>query len=268
MCYNTTQLKQKIILNKLKNTTDLSDIAILEQQLEELQQQEITESFYNASGFDNPIMLVEVPNQTKFELMEWGLIPQWSQDKEKAKSLRVYTINARGETMFEKPSFREAAKSKRCILPVNSFFEHYHYKGKTYPHLIKYKNDEIMNLAALFDEWVDKESGEMFKTFTIVTTPANELMSKIHNNPKAKESRMPLILTNEKQKIWLDGNATKDEILELVKPLVSDELDAMTVPRLRGKEYIGNVEGLIENKLYPELPDILGTGEIGQVSLF
>ena len=70
MCYNTTQLKQSIIKNKIRGLSDSDQIAALEKQLEELQQQEVTEDYYNAAGFEHPVMLVEVPDQTTYELME------------------------------------------------------------------------------------------------------------------------------------------------------------------------------------------------------
>ena len=89
---------------------------------------------------------------------------------------------------MKKPSFKVSASTKRCILPVNGFFEHHHYKGNTYPFHITLPDNKVMNLAGMHDEWVDKETGELIKSFTIVTTPGNELMSKIHNNPKLKEA--------------------------------------------------------------------------------
>ena len=114
-----------------------------------------------------------------------------------------------------------------------------------------------MVLAGLWREWTDEESGETQSTFTIVTTTANEMMEKIHNNPAASEEpRMPLILPDELQDKWLgeyDEELAEKAISELIGPYPDEEMEAYTVDRLRGKAYKGNVAEITNKVDYPEL---------------
>jgi len=162
------------------------------------------------------------------------------------------TINARGESIFEKPSFRDSAKNKRCLIDLDGFFEHHHQKGKTFPYFIQRKDKELITIAGLWSEWVDKETGELFTTFTIVTTEANPLMIKIHNNPKTSGPRMPVILDDEGQDSWLSSNE-EQTIKSLLQPFPDNLLEAFTVRKLRSKEAVGNVEAASEYFDYDEL---------------
>ena len=166
------------------------------------------------------------------------------------------TLNARGETIFEKPSFRDSAKNNRCLIYIDGFYEHHHYKGKTYPFFIHHKTEKPLALAGLWNEWVDKESGEVLNTFTIVTTKGNNMMGKIHNNPKLKGPRMPLILPEELEEKWLvniEDELDIKSVQSLIESYPENELEAYTVHRLRGKEYLGNVEETAEEFHYEEL---------------
>lgn len=113
------------------------------------------------------------------------------------------TLNARGETIFEKPSFRTSAKNHRCIIYVAGFYEHHHYNNKTYPFFIYRKDAQPMALAGLWSEWKNPDTGGRLNTFSIVTTKGNKMMARIHNNPKLKEPRMPVILPSELEDEWL-----------------------------------------------------------------
>lgn len=97
-----------------------------------------------------------------------------------------------------------------------------------------------MTIASLCDEWADKKTGEILHTFTIVTTKANPLLAKIHNNPKLKEARMPVILRQGAENEWLETSPEKAK--KLIKPFVEKTLDAYTVRPLRGKASVGNKE--------------------------
>ncbi len=165
--------------------------------------------------------------------------------------------------MFDKPAFREPARSQRCLVLVDGFFEHHHKNGKTFPYHIKFKNDDPMLLAGLWDEWTDADSGITKRTYTIVTTKANSLMTRIHNNPKASEGpRMPLILPKELANDWLvpiHEKADRELIESLIQPYDESEMESYTVKRLRGKEAIGNTpEALLPNR-YLELEEIQGS---------
>ncbi|MBT8255978.1 MAG: SOS response-associated peptidase [Bacteroidia bacterium] len=200
---------------------------------------------FHASGFSHPKLFIYTDDEPYTPTVAtWGLVPHWVKDRDQLKKFWNNTLNARGETIFEKPSFRNSAKNNRCIIYVDGFYEHHHFKGKTYPFFIHQKNNVPIALAGLYSEWLDKETGELLNTFSIVTTRGNRMLAKIHNNPKLKGPRMPLILPAELEDAWLDP--INDEldikgIQELIQPYDEEELAAFTVHRLRGKEYLGNV---------------------------
>lgn len=182
---------------------------------------------------DHPIIASESPEVIEFA--SWGLMPSWAKDED----IRNKTCNARSETIYQKPSFKHAAKSQHCIILVDGFFEWREFKGKKYPYYIYMPNGEPFGLAGLYEPWTDSETGEIKKTFTILTCDANPLLAKIHNTKK----RMPVIT----DKSWLNGGP------ELLKPY-SGDLEAHTVSKLitaRGVER--NIPEVIKSFDYPEL---------------
>ena len=212
---------------------------------------------YHASGYSHPRLLIYTNDSPNIPIVaSWGLVPHWVKDNLQRKKTWNNTLNARGETIFEKPSFRESAKYKRCLIYVDGFYEHHHFKGKTYPFLIKKKNNEPFILAGLWSDWVDVDRGEIKNTFSIVTTKGNRLLEKIHNNPKLVGPRMPLILPEEIAENWivpdLKDNIDIRYLQELIKPFPDGELESHTVSRLRGKQYLGNVEEVSKPFVYEE----------------
>jgi putative SOS response-associated peptidase YedK len=208
---------------------------------------------FHASGFTHPELLIYTGESPVFpEVATWGLIPHWVSNQEQKNKIWNNTLNARGETIFDKPSFREAAKSNHCIIYVDGFYEHHHFGGKTYPFYIARKNMQPLALAGLYNVWKNPNQGGTFNTFSIVTTKGNYLLSKIHNNPKLKEPRMPLILNETSEDLWLESYS-KESIKKLIKSFPSEELIYHTVRSLRGKDYIGNVEGVSKAFIYEEL---------------
>lgn len=144
-----------------------------------------------------PVILNSEPGI--IQLLNWGLIPHWAKDN----SIRKNTLNGRIETINEKPAFRNSVKN-RCLILVDGFYEWQWLdsKGKNKKKFfISVPGDEAFALAGLWSEWVDKNSGEIVKTYTILTTAANELMSIIHNSKK----RMPVVLNSDNEKDWLNG---------------------------------------------------------------
>ena len=238
MCYDTAQLAYRIYREALRLNVSPDEIAHLKQKWEKLKEDGV--NYYHASGYAHPKLAAFTRKEEKIDLnlYRWGLIPHWVKDEEQARQIWNNTINARGETLFEKPSFRDAAKMGRCIIPLNGFYEHHHKGGKTFPYFIQRKDRERLLVGGLTANWVNKETGEIFDTLSLVTTNANELMAQIHNNPKVKEPRMPLILDEEDAETWLEGS--QEDAMQLIKPNNSQILDAWTVPRLRGKDCIGN----------------------------
>lgn len=212
---------------------------------------------FHASGFSHPKLLIYSNRSPDMpEVATWGLIPHWVKDREQSKKYWNNTLNARGETLFEKPSFRDAAQHHPCLIYVDGFYEHHHYNGKSYPFFIQSKDHEPLILAGVWNEWLDRETGELLTTFTIVTTAGNKMLSKIHNNPKLKEPRMPVLLHEEWANNWLQPsseNTDVDLMKSQIRPYPDDTLEAYTVHKLRGHEYLGNVPEICEKVTYQEL---------------
>lgn len=159
-------------------------------------------AFYN--GFQFPKTPVIANNDLeRIQLFQWGLIPTWAKDD----SIKKFTLNAKIETLKEKPSFKNSI-NKRCLVISDGFFEWQWLdeKGKQKQrYLVTLPNKELFAFAGLWSEWTNKETGEKIYSYTIITTEANELMSKIHNSKK----RMPIILAIENEKDWLKGGELK-----------------------------------------------------------
>ena len=252
MCYDVkTKLESQ--LRRAKRFNDQRWIMELEEKLIPYEVQD----YYHVSGYTHPKLLIYTNDKPYVPTLSiWGLVPHWVKNNDQRLKFWNNTLNARGETVFEKPSFRDSAKNKRCILHLDGFYEHHHFNGKTYPFFIASKDNIPLSVAGLWSEWVDKETGEILNTFTIVTTKANSLMGKIHNNPKLVESRMPVILREETEDLWLgpiNNERQRKEIINLIQPYPENKLKAHTVRRLRGKAAVGNVPEASTNFKYNEL---------------
>lgn len=252
MCYDI-KASLEAQLNRARRRNDAMAIEEIIEKLAPLTDLPI----FHKSGFSHPELLMYTDRSPIFpEVATWGLVPSWVKDHDQLKKLWNSTLNARGETIFEKPSFSESAKHKRCIIYIDGFFEHHHYNGKIYPFYISRRNKEPIALAGLWNEWRDPDSNGVMKTFTIVTTAGNDVMSKIHNNPKLKEPRMPCMLTEENEDKWLAKIETETAIQtakELIQQFPNKELIAHTVGKLRGKQYVGNVPEIVQEVIYPDL---------------
>lgn len=147
-----------------------------------------------------------IPIMTREGLVKakWGLVPHWVKDKDEAMKIRKFNINARQESFFQKPSFRGSMTNRRCLVPVNSFFEYKHLDDKsTELYEITLFIRKIFCLAEIYDEWVDKESGKTYRSFAIITTEANKQVKDIHD-------RMPVILTTkDEEDLWLNSGNQK-----------------------------------------------------------
>ncbi len=256
MCYDIRFLTKKKIKYAQRFGDSEKDIEELEKQLNKIGEK--TGPYFHISGFDHPdVPVITGANRNIIQLFNWGLIPPWVKDVRSAVQISNKTLNARSETMFEKPSFKKAAKNNRCLVVVDGFFEHHWKNGKSYPYHIKLRNDEPMALGGIWENWEDSEAGTGRKTFSIVTTKANPLMEEIHNNPKASIGpRMPLIIHREFEEQWLnpvEDKLDKELLEEIMKPYDPDEMEAYTVPRLKGKLAVGNIEKAISHFQYDEL---------------
>ena len=167
----------------------------------------------HANGFTHlkmPVITNKEPD--KIQLFHWGLIPFFAKDTDSAKQLAKMCLNAMHETIYEKPSFRDSATHKRCLIPATSFTE-WQWTDIKNPKCkkIKYEiglSNQLFSFAGLWSEWTNKDSGEIIETFTIVTTAANELMTDIHNTKK----RMPFILRPDQEAAWLNGEQIEVEM--------------------------------------------------------
>lgn len=206
--------------------------------------------FYFVSGFSHPQL--PIVKADGIFLFEWGLIPSWVKDEATALDIRSKTLNAVGETVFDKPSYRKSIISRRCLLGVNGFFEWREFNKVKYPYLITLKKETIFSLGCIYDTWVDQSTGEIKNTFSILTTAANPLMEKIHNTKK----RMPLIIKSEDEAAWVDPVLPVEQIKALITPFAAEDMQAITVSKLVSNVRAErNVPEVIESYDYSELPD-------------
>jgi putative SOS response-associated peptidase YedK len=156
-------------------------------------------------------------HQRELAALRWGLIPFWADDP----SIGNRTANARSETVAEKPSFRRAFKSQRCLLVADGFYEWQETNGKKQPYYITLKDCRPFGLAGLWECW--EKQGELIESCTILTTDANETMSAIHD-------RMPVIIPPDKYSLWLDPAQHDGKKLSgLLRPFDSGEMAAYPV---------------------------------------
>ncbi|MDQ3635861.1 MAG: SOS response-associated peptidase [Aridibacter sp.] len=159
-----------------------------------------------------------IENAREYANLKWGLIPHWSKDDSFASKL----INARAETLAEKASFRDAYKKRRCLIPASGFYEWEKTANGKQPHYFYLKDKGVFGFGGLWEEWLDKESGELIETFTIITTEANEVLEPIHN-------RMPVIIKENDYEKWL--NESVSNITDLLKPFDANKMTSNTVSK-------------------------------------
>jgi len=180
-------------------------------------------------------------NSNTLSFFNWGLIPYWA----KNPNVGFRNINTRYETISQKPSFREAFKQRRCLIPANGYYEWKSDNSKT-PYRVFIKGEKIFAIAGIWEVWKDAENRDIY-TFSIITTNANTSLKSIHN-------RMPVILNPEDEKRWL----TEDNSIELktmLQPSNSSLLDFYTISKVVNSPKNNN-------------PDIIIKDEGGQMMLF
>ncbi|UCF29428.1 MAG: SOS response-associated peptidase, partial [Chloroflexota bacterium] len=167
-----------------------------------------------------PVAVVPNDGTNRLDFFNWGLIPFWAKDPKIGSRL----INARSETIAEKPSFRGSFKYKRCLILADGFYEWQKQPGsKTkIPMYIHLKDRAPFAFAGLWDSWNSKDGSEI-KSCTIITTQPNELVEQIHN-------RMPVILSPEGYAAWIQEGENDPELLKsLLHPYPSEEMAAYPV---------------------------------------
>ncbi|SEO08523.1 Putative SOS response-associated peptidase YedK [Mucilaginibacter gossypiicola] len=233
------------------------------------------------SGFSEDLVAVLLPNdaKTNFDIvqMEWGFLPAYIRNREHVQKFRLgykdskgkwhtgYTTqNAKAENLFineegtKESIYAEAARRRRCLVISTGFYEWRHvYRNhkktgrplKTpdkYPYYISVTDQEYFYMAGIWQEWIDKDTGEVSKTLSIVTAPATDLMEKVHNSKK----RMPTILSNELAWEWMMEEISDDRILEIAKTgFPAEQMSACSI----SKEFQAALDPT-EPFDYPELP--------------
>lgn len=179
--------------------------------------EELYRESYNIAPSQQVIAIIHDGSKNRMGYLKWGFIPSWAKDDKFAHKM----INARSETVDEKPSFKQSFFRKRCIIPMDSFYE-WKKEGKSkIPMRIKMKDDSLFAVAGLWDTWQSPEGA--VHTCTILTTSSNELMQTIND-------RMPVILPKEYRQIWLDSQfQDRDRLKDLLVPYPSELLTAYPV---------------------------------------
>jgi putative SOS response-associated peptidase YedK len=239
MCYHTSLVTDAPTLEKRFNAR-LSDAATFR-------------PTYHASAFGFPAWPILTRQEAgRFHPIQWGLIPRWVRSAGDADQIRAKTINARAETIFEKPAFRTAAqKGQRCLIPMTGFYEWHTAKAKKYPFYISTTDQPIFSVAGLWDEWPDAETGALISTYTLLTTDANPLLAAIHNTKK----RMPCVLTPEAEQAWLHENLTEQQTLDLLtNQYPADHMHSYSISKLiSSRTEPSDVPAVLTPVDYPEL---------------
>jgi putative SOS response-associated peptidase YedK len=164
------------------------------------------------------LAIISNDNPNELQFYRWGLIPFWAKDPLIGNRM----INAKAETITGKPSFKNAFRRRRCLVPSDGFYEWKKNSTKT-PYRIVLKNGDPFAMAGIWEKWVSGE-GETIHSFSIITTEPNQLIAPLHN-------RMPVILLPENEKMWLDD--TNEAVLKgLLKPYPADLMKAFPVSKL------------------------------------
>ena len=163
---------------------------------------------YNVAPTQEILAVVKHDNENTLEKFHWGLVPFWAKDV----SIGSRMINARAETVSQKPSFRNAFKKRRCLIPADGFYEWTGEKGKKQPHYVTIPSGEPLAFAGLWESWTNKDDESVYKSCTIITTAASESIREIHH-------RMPVILDPKFHEKWLDVEIQDPKELE---PLLQD----------------------------------------------
>jgi len=176
---------------------------------------------YNTAPSQQVLAVINDGTKNRLGYLKWGLIPNWAKDS----SIGYKMINARAETLSEKPSYRNSFKKRRCLVIADSFYEWKRIddKSKT-PMRIKLKSDSLFAMAGLWEAW-KSPSGETIYSCTVITTTPNELVKEIHD-------RMPVILNPSDESTWLDLGSTSSELNKLLKPLDKSLMEAYEVSTL------------------------------------
>jgi putative SOS response-associated peptidase YedK len=177
---------------------------------------------YNVAPSQQVWVVRQEGDHNRLDLMKWGLIPSWAKDPK----IGSHMINARSETVHEKPAFRQAIKFRRCIITADGFYEWMHSGDKKQPYYIRMADGSPMLLAGLWDHWKSPGEENFLETFTILTTAANDLVAPLHD-------RMPVILRTSDCALWLSHSMhDPGQLRGMYQPFPSNLLEAHKVSTL------------------------------------
>lgn len=263
MCYDVSaQLRSKIKYAKHIGASP-EEIANLERQLDNVE----WKPQYRIDGFSKtkpkvPVVTNDKPNKIQF--FDWRFL---SDSVIKSKKY-LNTLNAKSESIYNSWTYKEAAEQRHCLVLVDGFYEPHgfgkqkksfrygkeiiDFSKKAY-YYIESKLDSPLALAGLWNMWLDKETGELYDTFTIITAPASPLMSKIHNVAQ----RMPVVVPKELHSEWLnsvgvDDPLQKQKALELLKCHNDEELNYKTIYNIKKRDAAGNEPEILTPYDYTE----------------
>lgn len=195
-----------------------ADIEKLDRALYKLFEVPSFEPRYNIAPTQDAAVIREVNRGRTIEPLRWGLIPSWANDPK----IAMRTINARAESVAEKPAFKDSFASRRCVVPASGFYEWKRSGSKKQPYFIHPTEGGHFALAGLWDQWFSHTEGPV-ETFTIITTDANDALAELHD-------RMPVILSAHDVDTWLDPeNLSAVELQNLLRPAPSAVTDSYPV---------------------------------------
>lgn len=181
---------------------------------------------YNIAPSQFVHAVINASGKNRIGQLKWGLVPSWSSNDK----IGMKMINARAETVAEKPAFRAAFKNKRCLIAADGFYEWQRLEnGSKQPFRIVLRNTKLFSFAGLYESWI-AQNGIKISTCTIITTTPNKIMADIHD-------RMPVILSKDSENIWLDHNASKDDLAKLLQPYQDNLMEVYPV-----SNEVGNVK--------------------------
>jgi putative SOS response-associated peptidase YedK len=176
---------------------------------------------YNIAPGQNILVVRQTGDAQRLPvLIRWGLIPVWA----KEESIGYKMINARSESVEEKPAFKTAFQSRRCLIPASGFYEWKKEDSGKQPYLIRLLGTDLFALAGIWESWEKPASNEKIESCAILTTSANHVVSSIHD-------RMPVIIGPEDFDLWLDANASNQRLKELMRPFDDQDMSGHRVSK-------------------------------------
>jgi putative SOS response-associated peptidase YedK len=178
---------------------------------------------YNVAPGQMVMAVISDGEKNRLGELKWGLIPSWAKDEK----IGYKMINARAESVTEKPPYRDSFQRRRCVIPADGFYEWR--QSDKQPFRITLQNEQIFSMAGLYDTWIAPD-GTKISSCAIITTEPNELMVDIHD-------RMPVILSREDEQKWLDKRQTVEDLKKMLKPFPVSDMIANPVSKI-----VGNVK--------------------------